>query len=117
MKKVAVLIAAGSGMGADAAKALANDGFNIAIMSSSEKSEKLAKKLNGIGFKGSNLDPINIKNFINIVIKKWGRIDVLVNSAGHGPKGEILKISDKEWFDSMEIYFLNVVRAVKIFCE
>ena len=25
-----------------------------------------------------------------------------------------MKITDKEWFDSMEIYFLNVVRAVRI---
>ena len=43
-----------------------------------------------------------------------GRIDVLVNSAGHGPKGQILKITDREWFNSMEIYFLNVVRAVRM---
>ncbi len=114
MSKVAVLIAAGSGMGADAAKTLAKDGFRIAIMSSSGKGEKLAKKLNGIGFTGSNLDPIKIKEFINIVIKKWGRIDVLVNSAGHGPKGEILKITDEDWFLGMETYFLNVVRASRI---
>ncbi len=114
MSKVAVLIAAGSGMGADAAKTLAKDGFRIAIMSSSGKGEKLAKKLNGIGFTGSNLDPIKIKEFINIVIKKWGRIDVLVNSAGHGPKGGILKITDEDWFLGMETYFLNVVRASRI---
>ena len=113
MKKVAVLIAAGSGMGADAAKALANDGFNIAIMSSSEKAEKLAKKLNGIGFTGSNLNSKDIKKFIDLVIRKWGKIDVLVNSAGHATKGEILKISDKEWFNGMEIYFLNVVRPLR----
>ena len=37
MKKIAVLFAAGSGMGADAAKTLAKEGFKIAIMSSSEK--------------------------------------------------------------------------------
>ena len=37
MKKIAVLIAAGSGMGADAAKVLFNDGYKIAIMSSSGK--------------------------------------------------------------------------------
>ena len=55
MNKVAVLIAAGSGMGADAAKALAKDGFKIAIMSSSGKGEKLAKKLKGLGFTGSKL--------------------------------------------------------------
>ena len=114
MKKIAVLIAAGTGMGADAAKSLAKEGFKIGIMSSSGKGEKLAKKLGGIGFTGSNLDPNNIKIFIDIVIKKWGRIDVLVNSAGHGPKGEILKISDQEWLQGMETYFLNVVRASRI---
>ena len=49
-----------------------------------------------------------------MVIKKWGRIDVLVNSAGHGPKGEILKITDEEWIKGMETYFLNVVRATRV---
>ncbi|MDA9748780.1 SDR family oxidoreductase [Pelagibacteraceae bacterium] len=114
MKKIAVLIAAGSGMGADAAKALSKDGFEIAIMSSSGKGERLAKKLKGVGFTGSNLEPENIKIFIKSIIEKWGRIDVLVNSAGHGPKGDILKISDHEWFRGMETYFLNVVRATRL---
>ena len=114
MNKVAILIAAGTGMGANAAKYLAKDGYKIAIMSSSGKGEKLAKKLNGFGFTGSNLETQNIKKFVNIVIKKWGRIDVLVNSAGHGSKGQILKISDDEWLKNMEVYFLNVVRACRI---
>ncbi len=114
MKKVAVLIAAGSGMGADAAKRLAKDGFKIAIMSSSGNGESLANKLNGIGYTGSNLNSNNIEKFIKIVMKKFGRIDVLVNSAGHGPKGDILKISDQEWIKGMETYFLNVVRACRI---
>ncbi len=114
MKKVAVLIAAGSGMGADAARALSKEGYKVAILSSSGKGEKLAKKLGGIGYTGSNLNPKDIKKFINNVFTEWGRIDVLVNSAGHGPKGEILKIKDEEWFAGMETYFLNVVRAVRI---
>ena len=50
MKKIAVLIAAGSGMGADAAKVLFNDGYKIAIMSSSGKGKELARKLKGIGY-------------------------------------------------------------------
>ena len=114
MKKVAVLIAAGTGMGADAAKILAKNKFKVAILSSSGKGERLAKKLNGIGLTGSNLNTIDIKNLVDVVIKKWGRIDVLINSAGHGPKGEILKISDEQWFKGMEIYLLNVIRATKI---
>ena len=114
MNKVAVFIASGSGMGANAAKTLANKGYNIAIMSSSGKAEKLAKQLNGIGYTGSNLNTKDLEAFINEVLGKWTKIDVLVNSAGHGPKGEILKISDEDWFKAMEIYFLNVVRSVRL---
>ncbi len=114
MNKVAVVIAGGSGMGADAAKTLHKKGFKVAIMSSSNKSKILAAKLKGIGYVGSNLEQNDLKKFFDIVIKKWKRIDVLVNSAGHGPKGEILKISDDEWIRGMEVYFLNVVRSLRI---
>ena len=108
MKKVAALIAAGSGMGADCAKRLFKDGYKVALMSSSGKALKLAKKLNGLGFTGSNLNKNDIENFIKMIQKKWGRIDVLVNSAGHGPKGQILKLSDKDWIIGMETYFLKI---------
>ena len=47
-------------------------------------------------------------------LNKYKKIDVLVNSAGHGPKGDILKVSDEEWIKGMEVYFLNVVRASRI---
>lgn len=114
MKKVAIFLASGSGMGADAAKHLSNKGFNVGIMSSSGKGEKLAEKLNGVGHTGSNLSINSINNFIKKVLNKWNRIDVLVNSAGHGPKGEILNLSDEDWFKGMEVYFLNVVRVLRI---
>jgi len=111
MKKIAAFIASGTGMGADAAKHLHSKGYNIAIMSSSGKGEKLANQLGGLGFTGSNLISKDINCFIEKVYKNFGKIDVLVNSAGHGPKGEILEINDEEWFRGMEVYFLNVVRA------
>ncbi len=114
MKKVAVFIAAGSGMGADSAKKLAKAGYKIAIMSSSGKGEKLSKKLGGIGFTGSNQSPGDLKKFFQIVINKWKRIDVLINSAGHGPKGDILKLTDEDWIKGMETYFLNVVRSTRL---
>ena len=113
MKKVAILTAAGSGIGADAAKKLSVDGFKVGILSSSGKGERLAKKLGGIGFTGSNQNVSDLKNFIDFVFKKWGRIDVLVNSAGHGPKNKILEISDDDWIKGMEVYFLNVVRSLR----
>ena len=53
-QKVAVITAGGSGMGADAARRLAEDGYNVAILSSSGKGEALAKDLGGTGVTGSN---------------------------------------------------------------
>jgi len=114
MKKIAAFIAAGTGMGADAAKHLHSKGYDIAIMSSSGKGETLAKDLGGLGFTGSNLLSKDIKNFIDKVYTEYGKVDILINSAGHGPKGDILEISDEDWFKGMEVYFLNVVRVSRI---
>ncbi len=114
MKKVAAFIASGSGMGADSAKHLNAKGYDIAIMSSSGKGEKLAIDLGGLGYTGSNLEAQDIKIFLDKVHKKFGKIDVLINSAGHGPKGDILEIGDDEWIKGMEVYLLNVVRASRI---
>ena len=63
--KVAILTAAGTGIGADAAKKLASDGFNISILSSSGKGEKLAKQLGGIGMTGSNQSTADLEKIIN----------------------------------------------------
>ena len=56
MTKVAMITAGGSGMGADAARRLHSDGFEVAILSSSGKGEALAKELGGVGVTGSNLE-------------------------------------------------------------
>jgi len=114
MEKVALFIASGTGMGADAARHLSSKGYKVGIMSSSGKAKSLAEELNGIGHTGSNLLTKDIEIFINKVILKYGRIDVLINSAGHGPKGNILEITDQEWIKGMEVYFLNVVRSVRL---
>ena len=114
MDKVALLIAAGSGMGAGTARKLAEDGYKVAILSSSGKGEALAKDLGGIGITGSNLNPDDIKLLVDKTLKAFGRIDAVVNSAGHGPKGPILAISDEDWHLGMEVYFLNVVRVCRL---
>jgi NAD(P)-dependent dehydrogenase (short-subunit alcohol dehydrogenase family) len=45
---------------------------------------------------------------------RWGRVDVLVNSAGHGPKGPVLDIVDDDWHTAMEVYLLNVIRPTRL---
>jgi len=112
--KVAVLIAAGTGMGAESAKKLSFDGFKISILSSSGKGEALANMLNGIGVTGSNQSSEDLKKIVDATMDKWGRIDVLVNSAGHGPRGPILELTDDDWHKGMDTYFMNVVRTSRL---
>ncbi len=114
MTKVAMITAGGSGMGADAARRLKADGFEVAILSSSGKGEALAQEMGGVGVTGSNLEQADLQLLVNAAMEKWGRIDVLVNSAGHGPKGDILEISDEDWHKGMEYYLMNVIRPARL---
>lgn len=111
--KVALVTAGGSGMGAAAARRLAADGWKVAILSSSGKGEALAAELGGIGVTGSNQSADDLKRVVDKVIATWGRIDGLVNSAGHGPRAPILEITDEDWHKGLDVYFLNVVRAAR----
>ncbi|MBB4091613.1 SDR family oxidoreductase [Ochrobactrum pecoris] len=114
IEKVAIVTAGGSGMGAAAARRLAQDGFKVAILSSSGKGEALAEELGGIGITGSNQSNDDLKRLVDEVLAKWGRIDVLVNSAGHGPRAPILEITDEDWHKGMDTYFLNAVRPSRL---
>jgi len=113
-EKVAIITAGGSGMGAAGAKKLASEGYQVAILSSSGKAEDLANELGGIGLTGSNRSVEDLTRLVNQTVDKWGRIDTVVNSAGHGPKGPVLEISDDDWQLGMEFYFLNVVRITRL---
>ena len=95
--KIALITAGGSGMGAAAARRLAADGFKVGVLSSSGKGEALAKELGGIGVTGSNQSNADLGKLVDMAVAKWGRIDVLVNSGGHGPRAPILEISDEDW--------------------
>ena len=48
-------------------------------------------------------DADSAATIISDAIDNFGRIDAVVNSAGHGPKGKLLEISDDEWHLGMEV--------------
>jgi len=111
--KVAIVTAGGSGMGAAAARELARGGFKVAILSSSGKGEALARELGGLGVTGSNQSNEDLKRLVDETVQEWGRVDVLVNSAGHGPRAPILDLTDEDWHRGLDTYLLNVVRATR----
>ena len=113
-QKVAIVTAGGSGMGAAVARRLAADGLAVAILSSSGKGEALAGELGGLGVTGSNQSVADLTRLVEGTMARWGRVDVLVNSAGHGPRAPILEISDEQWHAGLDVYLLNVVRATRL---
>lgn len=113
-RKVALITAGGSGMGAAAARRLAADSYSVAILSPSGKGEALANELGGLGFTGSNRLPEDLKAFVEATLDRYGRIDAVINSAGHGPKGDLLALTDADWLTGMDYYLMNVIRVARL---
>lgn len=111
---VALLVAAGSGIGAAAARRLAAEGWRVAVMSSSGRGAALAESLGGLGLTGSNREPADLARAVDATLDRFGRVDAVVNSAGHGPKGELLALTDDDWRTAMDFYLLNVVRIARL---
>lgn len=113
-QKVAIITAGGSGMGAAAARRLAADGYRVAILSSSGKGEALAAELGGFGVTGSNQSADDVARLVEGTLARFGRIDVLVNSAGHGPRAPVLELTDDEWHRGMDVYLLSAIRPTRL---
>ena len=112
---VALLTAAGSGIGAAAARKLAAEGWQVAILSSSGRGEALAAELGGLGVTGSNqrterpAAPGGRRaGSAGAASTRWSTAPAI------GPKGELLEISDADWQRGMEFYLLNVVRIARL---
>ena len=112
--KVAVITGAGRGMGAAIARELAGNGYAVAVMSPSGAAEALGKELGGIGMTGSVTSQADLQTLIDKTMDTHGRIDGVVNSTGHPPKGDLLDIPDEDWHAGLDINFLNVVRILRI---
>lgn len=112
-KKVAVVTAASKGMGAACATELAKRGYELVLMSRSDSVLELANKLQGIGLQGDVMNPSDLERVVFSALKQYGRIDAVVNNTGHPAKGDLLKISDQEWHDGLDLLLLNVIRTAR----
>ena len=112
--KVAVITAAGRGMGAAIARELAEAGYKLALLSNSGGAEALAQELGGIGMTGSVTEVKDLAALVERTVAEYGRIDAVVNNTGHPPKGPLLEIPDAAWHQGLDIVLLNVVRMARL---
>jgi NAD(P)-dependent dehydrogenase (short-subunit alcohol dehydrogenase family) len=112
--KVAIVTAAGGGMGAAIATELHARGYRLALMSRSDKCERLAQQLDAVAVRGDTAQQLDLMQLIRTTLETYGRIDAVVNHTGHPPKGELLEFSDETWHDSLDLLLLNVVRMARL---
>jgi NAD(P)-dependent dehydrogenase (short-subunit alcohol dehydrogenase family) len=86
--KIVIITGAGSGIGAASAKLFAEHGATIILSDINlENAEKIASEIpNAIAIKTNVTNYEEVENLINTTVEKYGRLDVIVNNAGIGPK-------------------------------
>lgn len=112
--KVAIVTAAGRGMGAAIARELKSRDYRLALISPSGAAVKLAGELSGVGIEGSVSEPSDLSRLVDLTLNTYGRIDAVVNHTGHPPKGELLSLSDDDWSSGLDMILLNVVRMCRL---
>lgn len=112
--RVAVITAAGQGLGAAAARAMAGAGYSLALMSNRGGAEKVADQLGAVAMTGSVTETADLQALVDLALSRFGRIDAVVNNTGHPPKGDLLELSDEEWHLGLDLVLLNVVRMARI---
>jgi len=101
--RVAIITGAARGLGRSCALALAHSGADIALglrdINSGEDLEKeilaMGRKVIRLQMDVSSLEQIN--NAVEIVVKKFGKIDILVNNVGVAPANPAEKVTEEDF--------------------
>jgi NAD(P)-dependent dehydrogenase (short-subunit alcohol dehydrogenase family) len=111
--RVAIVTGAGRGIGAAVADELAARGYRLAVLSPSGAAAT-AQKHDGVAVAGSVTDPADLAALVNEALGRFGRIDAVVNSTGHPPRGRLLDLSDADWMAGLDLLLLNVIRMARL---
>jgi len=108
-ERVAVVTGAGRGIGLEIARGLAEAGATVVIAEIIEANgQRAARQLTEMGYRGESVtldvtDSSAVERASDLIFRKYGRIDVLVNNAGYANNIDALKYSDEEYHKLMRI--------------
>jgi len=118
--KVAIITGATRGIGKGVAEVFAQNGADIAFtyVSSDEKAKEVEENLKGFGvkakaYKFNVADYAAAEEFIADVAKEFGKIDAIVNNAGITRDGLLMRMSEENWDDVMNINLKSVFNITK----
>jgi len=118
--KVALVAAAGQGLGYGTARALAREGARVSMCSHLEDEITAAAVqlhaetgVRPLAAVCDVRDPAAIQAWIDQAVAEWGRIDALFVNAGGPPAGYFKELTDSQWQVAFELTLLSCVRLIR----
>jgi len=117
--KVAIVTGAARGLGEGIAKAMATEGANVILCSRSlatlQEREKEIKDAGqkAVAFQMDVSDAEQVNRTVQEVLKRFGKVDILVNDAAISPKSNLLETTDEVRDDVIAINLLGVWHCIK----
>jgi NAD(P)-dependent dehydrogenase (short-subunit alcohol dehydrogenase family) len=119
--RVALVTGGSMGIGRACAAGLAREGADVAICArGQEVLERVALEV--AQQTGRTVLPIvadlnreeDAQHFVDMAVRHFGRLDILVNCAGSSPGGSLQHLSERDWMESLNLKFLGYVRTAKV---
>ncbi len=118
--KIALVTGASRGIGAQIAKSLAECGAAVIINynGSADKAQAVADEIYSAGGK-AEIYPCNVADFaacgemIQAIVKKHGRLDILVNYAGITKDGLLMKMSEEEFDQVISVNLKGAFQTIR----
>jgi NAD(P)-dependent dehydrogenase (short-subunit alcohol dehydrogenase family) len=119
--KSAVVIGGTSGIGRAIALGLAEAGADVAATSRRlDQVETIASEIEAFGRRSLRAtsdvtDRASLQGVLDAAVRAFGKVDILVNSAGRTKKAPTLDFSEQDWNDILETNLTGILRACQIF--
>ena len=114
MKKVVIITGASRGFGELIAKKFQKENFQVIATMRNIDSSPILKKLENVDIKRLDVTvKSDIKNVVDYTVKKYGRIDILINNAGYGAFGFLEEASNEEIRNQFNVNYFGLIDCIK----
>ncbi|HEV8428850.1 MAG TPA: glucose 1-dehydrogenase [Pyrinomonadaceae bacterium] len=119
--KVAVVVGGTSGIGRAIAHGFAQAGADVIPTSRrAEQVENTAREIEEFGRRSLRLtsdvsDRASLERVLSEAVQTFGKVDILVNSAGRTKRAPTIEFSEEDWNDIIDTNLTGTLRACQVF--